>query len=221
MIFTIGHSSLHHKKFLELCHTFRISHLIDIRTHPRSKWSHYNASALADPQGWLATEGIGYRSAPDLAGWRAGDWMNPEYTPMTLEGVDLLVHDSDTYPKRELSKPVRPPRKFSELANVGLYDFAWYTTTDRFQKAAVSLIGSDRQAEELGDSTYRPALLCCEYDWRKCHRAIIGDYLFAYGCEIVHLQPAVQMLDPTLHYDRGLRYPDEVRKFGLSEDERY
>lgn len=179
MILTIGHSAIPRDQFAETLKTFRVSHIIDIRTHPTSKWHHFNQAPMADPNGWLANLGVYYRWTPELSGWRRKHTGNEAMVRhMAEKGVDLSIYDTDRFPKSELGKPsAQTPWKTR-----GQHDFSWYTSTREFRLAAMELLNKVESGE-----LPRPALMCSEYVWEKCHRAQVADFLCYHGAEVVHL----------------------------------
>lgn len=61
----------------------------------------------------------------------------------------------------------------------GFRNFADYAMTPIFRMALTKL-------EEMA-ADHRPAILCAEAHWTKCHRRIIADYLLADGFDVVHI----------------------------------
>jgi uncharacterized protein (DUF488 family) len=67
-LFTLGHSTRTWDEFLSLLQSYEISHLVDVRTAPKSRrMPHFDREAM-DPA--LAAAGIGYLHIKDLGGWR-------------------------------------------------------------------------------------------------------------------------------------------------------
>jgi uncharacterized protein (DUF488 family) len=68
MIFTIGHSTRTSDELMELLKEFKIQHLVDVRTIPRSRRNpQFNQEVLA---GELPKHEIGYTHLPELGGLR-------------------------------------------------------------------------------------------------------------------------------------------------------
>ena len=68
VIYTIGHSTRSLEEFIGLLHAHGITHLVDIRTVPRSRrHPHFAIDALS---GALPRAGIAYRHCPGLGGLR-------------------------------------------------------------------------------------------------------------------------------------------------------
>lgn len=180
MIFTIGHSATPRDQFAETLKLFRVSHIVDIRTHPTSKWYHFNQDPMAE---WLGDLGVSYLWVPALSGWRRKHTRNVAMVrAMAEQGVDLSVYDTDRFPKSELGKPSAQ----TPWRTRGQHDFSWYTSTQEFRKAAVDLLN-----EVESGRLQRPALMCSEYVWEKCHRAQVADFLCYHGAQVVHLPDAI------------------------------
>jgi uncharacterized protein (DUF488 family) len=64
-LYTIGHNNVALHEFLQALQQHEISTLIDIRSKPRSRWAHFNGSAL---EAALRAEGINYRYMGDRLG---------------------------------------------------------------------------------------------------------------------------------------------------------
>ena len=65
------------------------------------------------------------------------------------------------------------------LRNESFRNYADYALTPPFRKALRDL----EKAAEL----HRPAIMCAETLWWRCHRRIITDYLLADGNKVVHI----------------------------------
>jgi uncharacterized protein (DUF488 family) len=80
-VFTIGHSTRPIAAFVELLRAHRVTHLVDVRTVPRSRHNpQFNGESLSAS---VASEQIGYLHAPGLGGFRRprpdspnGGWRN-------------------------------------------------------------------------------------------------------------------------------------------------
>jgi uncharacterized protein (DUF488 family) len=92
-------------------------------------------------------------------------------------------------------------------ANASFHNYADYAMSEGFRRGL-------RNLRELGRSA-RPAVMCAESLWWRCHRRIITDYLIAVGekvfhilgpghLEEAHLTPAAR-IDP----DGTLTYPKD------------
>lgn len=82
-------------------------------------------------------------------------------------------------------------------------NYADYAETPEFRAAFAAL----RQLAE----TCRPAVMCAEAVWWRCHRRIIADYLIAAGIEVEHIldgriEPARLTPDATVTPDGGVLY---------------
>ena len=70
MVYTIGHSNHPWTRFAELLNCAAIETLVDVRTHPRSRFSHFNQAAL---RGRLAASDIAYFYLGNDLGGRSSD----------------------------------------------------------------------------------------------------------------------------------------------------
>jgi uncharacterized protein (DUF488 family) len=109
LVCTIGHSNRPLETFLELLRSNEISHVLDVRTVPRSRHNpQFNEDALPAS---LAAVGIGYTHVPGLGGLRharadSGNtgWHNASFrgyadymqTPEFAENVDSVVELAGT-----------------------------------------------------------------------------------------------------------------------------
>jgi uncharacterized protein (DUF488 family) len=175
VIYTIGHSTLSIDEFLAVVRG--LDRVVDIRSHPTSKWEQFRAENL---ELHLAGADIKYTWLPGLGGWTAkhyltcGDWA-------ARRGVDLAVYSKGKFPKQRIAqkRDVKPDEPV--WTNQGLYDYSWFMTTPEFAYAADRLVQMGRD-ENVG-------ILCAEVLWWKCHRSMVADYLVATGHDAVHLQP--------------------------------
>lgn len=206
MIRTIGHSTLSEAEFVARCRHAGIESVIDIRSHPTSKWPHFNRESMIGPDSWLAKAGLRYLWVPDLAGWSEEDASDPVAVDWANRtGVDLSAYTRGFFPKDHISKKL--VHSAGPMWNSrGMLDFAYYTALPKFQIAA-RLIGTERD-----DSNWmpKPGLMCTEFVWWKCHRAMVADYLTWIGVPVQHVLPS-----PTMHQNvlgnRFDRYPEQVR----------
>lgn len=111
--------------------------------------------------------------------------------PKVLGGMRAEMHGADS------------PNQFWKAG--GFRNFADYAMTPLFRVALTKL-------EDLAVD-YRPAIMCAEAHWTKCHRRIITDYLLADGFAVEHIvapgktEPA-EMTPAAVRAEAGaLRYP--------------
>ena len=76
-LYTIGHSNHKLEIFLSYLKDYQITHLIDVRTTPQSRWNpQYNRNSLNTS---LRKEGIGYNHLGDVLGgkpkWVEDEWL--------------------------------------------------------------------------------------------------------------------------------------------------
>ena len=102
-IWTIGHSNHSESRFATLVQGEHIELVIDVRTHPFSRYTaHFNSAPL---KAWLAKDGIGYIFMGNELGGRPPepklydqeghvDYRQLSSLPRFLEGIERLVHES-------------------------------------------------------------------------------------------------------------------------------
>lgn len=166
----------------------RVSTVIDVRSHPSSKWDWFEKSAM---QTWLPEAKVGYEWWPSLGGW---DTRHEALAPQfESKGVDLHVYAKGKFPKQRIGKKFPDAVESSQLSlpmirpkwtNVGLYDYSFFMTLPEFLGGCDRLIERGK-TEDLG-------FMCCEALYFKCHRSMISDYLAFRGIEVQHLQPRMR-----------------------------
>lgn len=199
-IMTIGHSTMDIDEFVARCKHDGIQEIVDIRSHPTSKWEQFRQENMPD---WLAEHGIRYLWEPNLGGWTKRH--SPLTQQMFAHGVDLRYYAMGKFPKQRIGAG-REATTGPEWTNQGLYDYAWYTTLPEFQAAAKKLVDDVTNVRLV-----RPAIMCCEFLWWKCHRSMVADYLVhVYDWPVYHIQPRLTPHAAALG-NRIERYPIEVR----------
>lgn len=231
-VYTIGHSAMDQDEFLARCKSSGITRLVDIRSHPVSRWEHYNLEELSGTGSWLAEAGIEYRWDRRLGGW-SGDGLDRELTvhsgtrmplrrtnrPGTAtvqhvtvgdwaqsRGIRVDLYAGDHFPRHHAGG--QPSGEDSaRWQTQGQADYAWYTSLPMFGSAVNELITQAVYAPP-GSVT---ALMCTEFVWWKCHRSQVSDVLCWLGVPVVHIQPAHVRHSDML--GRRLRnYPDQVKE---------
>lgn len=236
MIRTIGHSTHEPEEFIARCKHGGVRTVVDIRSHPTSKWEWFRREAMdpqLNPESWLAKAGLRYVWVPQLGGWTA-QHMNqtlavrpstgmplPFGTPSgaytlqetkladwaTAKGVDIAAYSRGYFPKGRIAAALEQATAGPSWSNQGLYDYAWFTALPEFQQAIEWLM----RESQPGYSLSRPALMCAEFLWWKCHRSMVADYLVWQGAHVEHLQP--RMTDHARALGNRLdRYPAAVRE---------
>ena len=175
-IYTVGHSTLSQEDFLLLIKD--IDTIIDIRSHPTSKWPQFWQENMVQ---WLAANNKGYIWEPGLGGWDVRHSILRD--EMSNHGVILDSYLKGKFPKQTIAKDRLAPTIKPEWTNQGLYDYSWFMTLNEFFKAADRII-------TLG-KTQNIAILCCEVLWWKCHRSMVSDYLVYKDIQVTHLQPKI------------------------------
>lgn len=235
MIRTIGHSTHEPEEFIARCRHGGVRTVVDIRSHPTSKWEWFRREAMdpaLNPDSWLAKAGLHYAWVPQLGGWTAQHMSQtlkvqpatymplPYGTPSgayTLKevklvdwardrGVDIAAYSRGYFPKGRIAADIEQAAAGPSWSNQGLYDYAWFTALPEFQTAIEWLI----RESQPGYSLVRPGLMCAEFLWWKCHRSMVADYLVWQGAHVEHLQP--RMTDHARALGNRLdRYPEPVR----------
>jgi hypothetical protein len=97
-LFSIGHSNYSQEAFTASLKG-RISTVIDVRSHPESRWAQYERREM---QRWLPEAGIGYEWWPGLGGW---DRRHERYrNAMARHGVDLNCYLGRSFPKQRIGR---------------------------------------------------------------------------------------------------------------------
>lgn len=175
MIYTVGHSTMTESEFAALLHSAGIQTLIDIRSHPTSKWPQFRKEFI---ERFLPREGINYEWEPRLGGWTSRHSELADY--LREHNVNVKAYGSGKFPKQRIAaiKTADPAAK-PTWTNQGLYDYSWFMSLPEFME------GSD----DLMARTDDVAIMCCELLWWKCHRSMVADYLVYRGRDAIHLQP--------------------------------
>ena len=66
MLFTVGHSTHSKKDFTTLLKSANIDVLVDVRSHPCSRWPQFQKESL---EIWVPEAGFEYVWMPELGGW--------------------------------------------------------------------------------------------------------------------------------------------------------
>lgn len=262
MITTFGHSTLERVAALKMLDSGGVDVLIDVRSHPTSRFTQWQRQHLARWVPLDTEKQIAYQWWPELGGWdvRHAHDSGLVYA-MRDVGVDLMAYSGGAFPKQRIAKTLsadsdpacpmhgyssrttpetRPAipdgatmsqsvrgsasgaesvpsrivdtcscadytRQHPQWTNVGLRDYAWFTSLPEFNT------GLDRLIAMFGrDDQPTAALMCAEAVWWRCHRSMIADVLVARGVEVRHLPQWKDHLDCGV-YDRIGRYPEAVR----------
>jgi uncharacterized protein (DUF488 family) len=132
---------------------------------------------------------------------RTNPQFNTDALPVSLQEAGIgYIHIPELGGLRSRRKGAEPsPNDFWD--NQSFRNYADYAMTQPFRAGLARL-------KELGEAS-RPAIMCAEAVWWRCHRRIIADYLMAAGEEVVHLMgagkeepakitPAVQQVAPSV-----------------------
>ena len=83
-----------------------------------------------------------------------------------------------------------PPSRNTLWRNDAFRNYADYATTERFRDGLAELRALAQQ--------HRPAIMCAEAVWWRCHRRIVADYLLASGEEVRHIMAPGKIEPATL-----------------------
>lgn len=193
-IFTLGHSTLSKDDFIKITGG-RVSTLIDIRSHPNSKWEQFKYENLVN---WIPEFGLKYEWWPELGGWSES---HSQYIdPMKEHGVDVQVYTKGKFPKQRIAKKTDPEEK-PRWTNVGLYDYQYFMSIPEFTNGVKKLINKSEKENV--------AIFCCECLYWKCHRSMVSDCLHWLGIPSIHLQPKLTLHSKAIG-NRIERYEPDV-----------
>jgi len=179
MIYTIGHSTLTKEEFSNLTTDIDNPIIVDIRSHPTSKWPQFYKEAMEQ---WLPTYGIKYEWMSGLGGWR-DDHKHLQEELATVD-VDLKYYTKGVFPKQRIAKRRKQSTTGPEWYIFGLWDYQWFMRLDEFILSADVLIKRSYDENLI--------IMCCELLPWKCHRSMVSDYLAYKGVEAIHLQPKMK-----------------------------
>lgn len=211
-ILTIGHSTLEIEKFVALCRQHLVQEIVDIRSHPTSRWEWFRREQMSE---WLSEHDIRYVWSPGLGGWDVRHAEDDELRQRMADvGVNLSAYGRGHFPKQRIAAGrVGGTDGDPAWTNQGLYDYAWFTTLPEFQDAAQQLIDWTENR-----SFQRPAIMCAETLWWKCHRSMVADYLtHVHDHDVFHMQPRLLRHRDALG-SRIDRYPAPVRRTWPSKE---
>jgi len=136
---------------------------------------------------------------------------NPQFNAATLPAA--LTAEKLGYCRIAELGGLRKRRKDGESSpnsyweNLSFRNYADYTGTAEFRSGLAALRKLAAQ--------HRPAIMCAEAVWWRCHRRIIADYLLAAGAEVRHIlahgkiEPAHMTDSAVLQPDGTLIYPTQ------------
>jgi uncharacterized protein (DUF488 family) len=186
-IYTLGHSTHPQEGFAKLMEG-RVQTLIDVRSHPGSRWPQFQKENL---EKWIPEAGFRYEWMPELGGW--DERHIPLMQEMANRGVDLKAYARGKFPKQRISQSTLPktesefqqgilPCVKPEWTNTGLRDYSFFMSLQEFMNGAERLMA---RSDDV-------AIMCCECEWYRCHRSMISDYLAFRGVETLHIMPRMR-----------------------------
>ena len=178
MIYTFGHSTMSAEDGAKLLSDHGIGTLIDVRSHPTSKWPQWRIEEL---RSFEKRFGIEYVWWPQLGGW------DERHLPLAEKfecvGVDIPVYAKGKFPKQRIGKDkALCDCEGPSWTNQGLWDYQFFMTLPEFRGALEVLM-------RFNDPDVHCAIMCCELLWWKCHRSMIADCLAYFKVPTIHLQP--------------------------------
>jgi uncharacterized protein (DUF488 family) len=106
-----------------------------------------------------------------------------------------------------------PPSPNALWHNESFRAYADYALTAAFRAGLEELCGLAEQ--------HRPAIMCAEAVWWRCHRRIISDYLVARGARVIHIMAPGKCEDASLtpgaapQPDGAILYPEATPQLSL------
>ncbi len=99
MLYTIGHSTHSKEDFTTLLRSASIDILVDVRSHPGSRWPQFQQEEL---EIWIPDADIVYKWLPELGGWTD---KHIEFTEkMSSFNVDINVYAKKKFPKQRIAR---------------------------------------------------------------------------------------------------------------------
>ena len=172
-IYTVGHSTWDEESFLEIIKDIPV--LMDIRSHPTSRWPQFTRNSLSAS---VSKANKDYIWEPGLGGWD----VRHAHFAQTMEphGVAINAYTKGAFPKQRIARGSQATL-LPAWTNVGLYDYSWFMSLSEFIESADQLIKLGRQKDV--------AIMCAEVHWWRCHRSMVSDYLSYRGVESHHIMP--------------------------------
>ena len=198
MIYTVGHSTMSQELFLGL--TKDLDVLMDVRSHPTSKWPQFRMENMSS---YLGNR---YKWEPRLGGW---DKQHINLVDdFSKYHVDILAYTKGKFPKQRIDPKIKEgiEEDRPHWYNQGLWDYQFFMTLPEFIDGADELIERSKSIN-IG-------ICCCECLWWCCHRSMISDYLFYKGVEAVHLQPKTTLHSKVISNRIERYHPDVLSIWG-------
>ena len=214
LLYTVGHSTLDQQHFLRILQNGEIDCLMDVRSHPGSRWPWFHLEQMRQ---WVPAAGIEYVWEPRLGGWRDEDADRQQWARDW--GVDVAAYACRGFPKQRIARRTGPdvdpacpqhgalarpgecscPGHQPTWTVVGFWDYAVYMALPQFIAGLADL------ASQVPDR--RIAIMCQEGRWFSCHRSMIADAMWAlHHVDSRHL-PSRSKTHSQMLGNRLLRYP--------------
>lgn len=184
MIYTMGHSTLPAEDFVKAVKSREISTVLDIRSHPTSKWDWFWKEKMEE---WLPAAGLKYEWWPELGGWTK---RHLEFRDrLSPRGVDLDAYAKGKFPKQRIGKVTEDPEDPQlglpgvkpAWTNQGLWDYQFFLSIPEGVNGLRNLI--ERGSKE------NVVIVCSECQWWRCHRSMVSDALASAGVASFHVMP--------------------------------
>jgi hypothetical protein len=172
VIYSIGHSTRQPEEFNELLRAHGATHLVDIRSHPTSKWEWFWKDTMPD---WLEAP---YIWEPRLGGWTEA---HVDAVDQLAIPVDISPYVKGQFPKQHIAQTQENEPDKPRWTSIGLWDYQYFTVLPEFHQGCL----------ELPDGA---AIMCAEALWWKCHRSMVADYLWQVcGIDVQHIMSPKQL----------------------------
>ena len=110
---------------------------------------------------------------------RANPQFNADALPMPLAAAGILYRHLQALGGLRHHPKGMPPSRNTLWRNAAFRNYADYAMTDAFRGGLDELCGLAR--------LHRPAIMCAEAVWWRCHRRLVADYLLARGLAVQHI----------------------------------
>ncbi len=172
--------------------------LMDIRSHPTSRWEQHRKENYEKT---IPEAEIEYIWEPGLGGWDIRH--SSLIDTMAKNGVNVAAYTKGAFPKQQISFDLKGVDGRPSWTNRGLYEYSWFMTLPEFTNAADKLIFMSKNKNI--------AIMCCEILYWKCHRSLVSDYLMFLGVDSTHLQPKRTLHSKALGNRLERYHPDIVK----------
>jgi uncharacterized protein (DUF488 family) len=198
MLYSVGHSTHSKEDFTVLLKSANIDILVDVRSHPGSRWPQFQKEEL---EVWVPNAGFEYMWMPELGGWSERYLRYSE--EMAKHGISIGAYAKSKFPKDRIAQKTLPGEHDSRQeflptikpfwSNRGLLEYSFFTSIPEFFDGTQKLI-------ELSENM-NVAYFCSEVLWWCCHRSMLSDYLFFKGTGSYHIMPHIRQKNKIKYID--------------------